>query len=294
MKKNNLKLLLTALLITTTSMVFAACSGKDNNSKDTSKGEKTQSITSLGSTALKPLVEESAKKFKEKKPKVTINVQGGGSGAGISQVSEGTVEIGNSDVPAESKLKDKEKAKELVDHKVCVIGFSIVTHKDLKVDNLTKEQIQGIFTGKYTNWKEVGGEDLKINVINRPKSSGTRATFKDTIMEDKNEKEDIGIIQDSSDAVSKSIQATKGSISYLALSYLTEEKSQGLKLLKIDGVEATKENIINKKYPFWSYEHMYTKGEPEGLTKEFLEYMMSDDNKENVEKLGYIPIGDFK
>lgn len=289
MKKNSLKLLMVSLLITTTSIVFSACDGKNN-----SKIEKTGTITSLGSTALKPLVEESAKKFKEKNPKVNINVQGGGSGAGISQVSEGTVEIGNSDVPAESKLKDKEKLKELVDHRVCAIGFSVVTHKDVKVDNLTKEQIQDIFTGKYTNWREVGGEDLAINLINRPKSSGTRATFKDRIMENKNEKEGIGIIQDSSDAVYKSVQSTKGSISYLALSYLTEEKSQGLKLLKIDNVEATKENVVNKKYPFWSYEHMYTKGQAEGLIKEFLKYIMSDGNKKTVEKLGYIPIDDFK
>lgn len=169
-----------------------------------------------------------------------------------------------------------------------------MTHKDVKVDNLTKEQIQGIFTGKYTNWKEVGGEDLQINVVNRPKSSGTRATFKDAIMGEENEKEGLGIVQDSSDAVSKSIQSTKGSISYLALSYLTEEKSQGLKLLKIDNMEASKENIINKKYPFWSYEHMYTKGEAQGLVKEFLDYMTSDDNKAVVEKLGYIPMGNLK
>lgn len=290
MKKNNLKFLIVTLLIITTSIVFAACSGKNNSSK----GEKIGTITSLGSTALKPLVEESAKKFKEKNPKVNINVQGGGSGAGISQVSEGTVEIGNSDVPAETKLKDKEKLKQLVDHKVCAIGFSVVTHKDVKVDNLTKEQIQGIFTGKYTNWKEVGEEDLQINVVNRSKSSGTRATFKDTIMGDENEKEGLGIVQDSSDAVSKSIQSTKGSISYLALSYLTEEKSQELKLLKIDNMEASKENIINKKYPFWSYEHMYAKGEAQGLVKEFLDYMTSDDNKAVVEKLGYIPMGNLK
>lgn len=94
------------------------------------------------------------------------------------------------------------------------------------------------------------GEDLQINIVNRAKSSGTRSTFKDTIMEDKNEKEGLGIIQDSSDAVYKSVQSTKGSISYIALSYLIEEKSQGLKLLKIHNAEATNENIVKKRYPF--------------------------------------------
>lgn len=92
---------------------------------------------------------------------MNINVQGGGSGAGISQVSEETVEIGNFDVLAETKLKDQDKLKELKDHKVCAIGFSVVANKDIKVDNLTKEQIQGIFTGKYVNWKEVGEKIYK-------------------------------------------------------------------------------------------------------------------------------------
>nr|WP_207714668.1 phosphate ABC transporter substrate-binding protein [Clostridium tetanomorphum] len=288
--------MIAALAITITAGVFVGCGG---NNKDTGEGKGENkisgTITSVGSTALQPLVEQSAKNFKAKYPDATINVQGGGSGAGLNQVAEGTVQIGNSDVTAESKLKDAEIVKQLADHKVCGIGFAIVTHKDVKVDSLTKEQIQGIFSGKYTNWNQVGSkENLPINVINRPKSSGTRSTFKDTLMENKDEKEGLGTIQDSSGSVEKTIESTPGSISYLALSYLTEEKRQNLKVLKIDGVDATKENIIAKKYPFWSYEHMYTKGEATGLTKAFLDYMVSDENKTLVEKLGYIPMADLK
>lgn len=295
MKTKSLKTIIAALAITMVAGAFVGCGGNNKEAENTKTGNKISgTITAVGSTALQPLVEQAAKNFKTKNPDATINVQGGGSGTGLNQVAEGSVEIGNSDVTAESKLKDKELAKQLVDHKVAAIGFSIVTHKDVKVDSLTKEQVQGIFEGKYTNWKQVGGQDLPIQVVNRPKSSGTRATFIETIMNGKNEKEGLGTTQDSSGTVEKTITSTPGSISYLALSYLTEEKRQNLKLIKIDNVEATKENIVAKKYPFWSYEHMYTKGEATGLTKAFIDYMMSDENKAVIEKLGYISANEIK
>lgn len=294
MKRKSLKTIIAALAITMVAGAFVGCGG-NKEAGETKPGNKISgTITAVGSTALQPLVEQAAKNFKTKNPDATINVQGGGSGTGLNQVAEGSVEIGNSDVTAESKLKDKEIAKQLVDHKVAAIGFAVATHKDVKVDSLTKEQIQGIFEGKYTNWKQVGGQDLPIQVVNRPKSSGTRATFIETIMDGKSEKEGLGTTQDSSGSVEKTISSTPGSISYLALSYLTEEKRQNLKLIKINNVEATKENIVAKKYPFWSYEHMYTKGEATGLTKAFIDYMMSDENKAVIEKLGYISATDIK
>lgn len=170
----------------------------------------------------------------------------------------------------------------------------MVVSKDVKVESLTKEEIKNIFEGKITNWKQVGGENKPINVINRGASSGTRATFVDTIMDGEKEKSGLGTTQDSSGAVRTSLKNTEGGISYLALSYLSENIRKDINVLKINAVEATNENIVAKKYPFWSYEHMYTKGEPKGLTKEFLNYMVSEENKETVKKLGYIPISDFK
>ncbi|MDV3427094.1 MAG: phosphate ABC transporter substrate-binding protein [Bacillota bacterium] len=275
-----------AYFLIITAAVLSGC-GKNS-------GYNTSSIIILGSTALQPLAEQTAKTFLEKNPKKTISVQGGGSGAGINQVYSGSAQIGMSDVTAMEKLKNEKRASELSDHKVCVIGFAIVTSKDVKINNLTKKQIQDIFTGKLTNWKELGGDDQPINVINRTRSSGTRAAFFNSIMDKKNEKEDLGTVQDSSGAVRTAVNANKGSISYLALSYLTKEVKSEFNVMKIDGTEASKTNIISKKYPFWAYEHMYTKGEAQGLAKEFIDYMISDENKSTVEKLGYIPISDMK
>ncbi|PRR78594.1 Phosphate-binding protein PstS 1 precursor [Clostridium liquoris] len=293
MKTKSLKAIIAALTITVFTGVLTGCGSTTEKSDENKPSSNTGTITAVGSTALQLLVQEAGKSYSTKNPGANISVQGGGSGTGINQVVEGAVQIGNSDVTAESKL-GKDKAKELVDHKVCAIGFAIVTNKDVKVDSLTKAQIADIFTGKITNWKQVGGQDLAINVVNRPKSSGTRSTFIDTIMDGKTEKEGLGTTQDSSGSVEKTITSTEGSISYLALSYLTGEKKANLKLIKIDNVEATNENIIAKKYPFWSYEHMYTKGEPAGLTKSFIDYMISDENKALVEKLGYIPMSNLK
>ncbi|WP_333859078.1 phosphate ABC transporter substrate-binding protein [Clostridium sp.] len=285
---------LATMAVVLTVGIFTGCGG--NNSKeegDKSSKEISGSITLAGSTALQPLAEQIGKTFSEKNPKVTVNVQGGGSGTGLNLVLQGTSNIGNSDVTAESKL-DADKAKQLVDHKVCAIGFAVVANPNVGVDSLTKEQIQKIFTGEITNWKDVGGSDMKINVINRTKSSGTRATFKDTVMGGKEEKEGLGTTQDSNGNVENAIKSTDGAISYLALSYLTDSVKNNVKALKIENVEASSENIISGKYPFWSYEHMYTKGEAKDVAKEYIDYVLSDENKETIKKLGYIPMNDMK
>lgn len=294
MKKKSLKIIIASLAVTFVAGAFVGCGAKEKSPSVDNKKEISGSLTLAGSTALQPLADQAGKKFSEKNPKATINVQGGGSGTGLKLVSEGTADIGNSDITAEAAKLDAQKSKELVDHKVCAIGFAVVVNKEVKVDSLTKDQIQKIFTGEITNWNQVGGDDIVINVVNRAKSSGTRATFKDTVMGGKDEKEGLGTTQDSNGNVEKGIQSTKGSISYLALSYLTDKVKESVKPLKIEGTEANEENIVAGKYTFWSYEHMYTKGEAKDLTKEFIDYMLSSENGELVKKLGYIPMSEIK
>jgi len=216
---------------------------------------------------------------------VSIQVQAGGSGTGLTQVSEGQSDIGNSDVFAEEKL-DADKAAELVDHQVAVVGMAAVVHPEVGVDNLTKQQLVDIFTGKVTNWKDLGGSDQKIQIINRPSSSGTRATFEKYALGQKSEDLQGSIQEDSSGTVRKLVGETPGAIGYLALSYLDES----IKVLKYEGVEATVDNVANGTYPVWAYEHMYTKGEPSELAKAFLDFMLSDEiQNADVVELGYIP-----
>ncbi|MED1792340.1 MULTISPECIES: phosphate ABC transporter substrate-binding protein [Brevibacillus] len=256
----------------------------NSGSTTTSPGEP---VTAVGSTALQPLVEQTAKDYMAKNQGVQIQVQGGGSGTGLSQVASGAATIGNSDIFAEEKSGIP--ANELVDHKVAVVGMAAAVSPKVKVDNLTKQQLIDIFTGKITNWKEVGGDDMKITLVNRPKSSGTRATFNKFAMDGKEEAE--GITEDSSGTVRKIIAETPGAIGYLALSYFNDT----VKALKLDGVEANAENIATNKYPVWAYEHMYTKGEPTGNAKAFLEYILSDEvQKKTITDLGFLPITDMK
>ena len=173
----------------------------------------------------------------------------------------------------------------MVDHKVCTITMAPVVNKDLGVKDLTTTQLTDIFTGKTTNWKEVGGPDEKIVLVTRPSSSGTRALFKTWALGGAEEASNQSLETDDSGTLLQTVSQNKGAIGYVALSYLVgKDKVQPV---AIDGVEPTLENTYNGKYKVWGYEHMYTKGEPDKVTKAFLDYMMSDKFAGDLEKMGY-------
>ncbi|MGF2110065.1 phosphate-binding protein [Enterococcus sp. DIV0755f] len=284
------------LLFFATGLLLAGCGsgGASTESSQASGGSSSGAasnenveILAVGSTALQPLVEAAGESFSADNPNYTITVQGGGSGTGLSQVETGAVTIGNSDVFADEK--DGVDASKLVDHKVAVVGMAPVVNKDAGVTDLSQQELIDIFTGKVKNWSELGGADQEISVINRASGSGTRATFEkwgldgaETIQTQE---------QDSSGTVRKIVAETPGAISYLALSYLDDS----IQALSLDGVEATPENIADNKWPIWSYEHMYTNGEPDANVKAFLDYIMTDDVQQGIViELGYLPITDMK
>lgn len=284
------------LLFFATGLLLAGCGsgGASTESSQASGGSSSGAasnenveILAVGSTALQPLVEAAGESFSADNPNYTITVQGGGSGTGLSQVEAGAVTIGNSDVFADEK--DGVDASKLVDHKVAVVGMAPVVNKDAGVTDLSQQDLIDIFTGKVKNWSELGGADQEISVINRASGSGTRATFEkwgldgaETIQTQE---------QDSSGTVRKIVAETPGAISYLALSYLDDS----IQALSLDGVEATPENIADDKWPIWSYEHMYTNGEPDANVKAFLDYIMTDDVQQGIViELGYLPITDMK
>ncbi len=201
------------------------------------------SITASGSTALQPLVDAVAKKYVAACAGSTVSVQGGGSGTGLTQVLQGAVQIGDSDVTADSKLKPEE-ASQLADHVVARQGWVMVLNKGVTgVTNLTTQQATDIWTGKVTNWKDVGGNDQVITLIFRPASSGTRSTFKKIVLN--NATEATGgqtLTEDSNGAVTAAVKTTPGATSVIGFVYFDQAKAD-ITGLQLDGVDASVDNM---------------------------------------------------
>ncbi len=249
------------------------------------------SITAAGSTALQPLVDAAGKQYVAACPGAAVNVNGGGSGTGLTQVLQGAVQIGDSDIFAEEKLQPAD-ASQLVDHQVVRQGFVMVTNPGVTgVTNLTAQQATDIWTGKTTNWKDVGGPDQPIVLIIRPASSGTRATFRRIVLGGATEASGQALTEDSNGAIATAVTNTPGSTSYIGFAYYQSNKS-GLNALQLDGVDASLANMGNGTYKLQAIGHMYTKGTPSGLTAAFIDYMLSPAVQDVLApSLYYAPIG---
>lgn len=223
-------------------------------------------------------------------PDVSVSGSGNGSGKGLTAVAAGTVTIGNSDVFAETKLERPGQEPRRPRGRRC--GHGPVVSKNVTVDDLSLEQLKGIFSGQITNWKEVGGDDATIVVLNRKAGSGTRATFEAAVFGDEavDFKGDAEL--DKSGDVQTQMGSTDNAISYLDFSHFDDSKFNAI---KVEGVEPKSANVTDDSFKIWATEHMYCAKDADEATKAFLEFMLSDDVQGKlVEEQGFIPVSAMK
>ena len=228
-----------------------------------------------------PLVKQAAQDYETAFPNARVSVSGGGSRVGITQAAQKGADIGDSDILAPEEPS-------LVDHHVAVATFAVIVNGQAGVTHLTHAQIRDVFTGKITNWKGVGGVDQPISIINRPRSSGTRAVFVSNVMGGAQPLE-AGMTEDSSGTVAAQVAQTPGAASYVSTSYVRDST---IAKIVIDGVAPTVANVISGRYKFWSYEHMFTKGKPTKAAAAFIAYVANDTTALN--NLGFIPVAKMK
>ncbi len=244
------------------------------------------SITANGSTALQPLATKVAALYQGKCSGGQVNVGPGGSKVGLSNAESGSAQVGDSDVFASSSQSD------LVDHQVAVVVFALAVNPDVTgVTTLSSSQISDIYTGKDSNWNQVGGPNLPIVAVERPASSGTRATFRNYVLNGQIEKPASGksLTVDSTGTVVQTIEQTNGAIGYITTGAASTEGSK-LVVLNIDGVAPSSSTVSDNSYKFWNIEHMYTKGDATGLAAAFINYMGSSDAKAAADSLKFIQI----
>lgn len=249
-------------------------------------------IVIAGSTALLPLTQQAAKEFKKANPKVSISVSGSSSIAGPQSVMKGSATIGASDWDATTAVAGFDAFTELKAHKIAVIPFATIVHKSNTVQNLTSKQLQDIYGGKITNWKEVGGKDAEIVVVNRKHGSGTRVNYQmkalnnSSFMTKGNYKE-VG----KSGEMLSAVESNPNAIGYVDLAYV----KGNVKSISYNGVPATIDNVIKGKYPVWGYGYLLTKGEPKGADAEFIKFMQSSKFQNgSVKTLKFIAISQMK
>jgi phosphate transport system substrate-binding protein len=281
---------------------FAGIGCVDKNNEDAGTAEETsnasestgikQSIIVKGSDTLLPLSQAEAEEFMLKNLDQSVTVIGGGSGVGIAALIDGEVEI----AMASRSMKDseieeaKQKGINPVETVIGWDGIAVVVNPENAVTQLTFEQLKAIYDGNVSNWKDVGGEDAKITVISRDSSSGTYEYFKEEVLEGREYRQNA-LVQPATGAIVQEIAQNKGAIGYIGYAYL----DTSVKALALDGgegsfVPATEEKILSGEYPLARQLYYYTDGEPQGLAKQFIDYVMSEEGQAIVSEVGYFPV----
>lgn len=270
------------------SLVTSAFAAKDKNS-----------IQIKGSDTMVNLAQAWAEKYMEKNPTDFVAVTGGGSGTGISSLISGTCDITMSSRNIKVKEIDlaKQKGVNPYEIKVALDGLAVVVHPGNPVSRLTIEQLAGIFSGKITNWKEVGAEDKKIVVLSREVNSGTHVYFKEHVLRrnDPNSQEEFApgaLMLSSSQAIADEVANNSNSIGYYGMGYISPKQKAIAVALdgKSEYITPTVENVVSGKYPISRPLFFYSDKEPCGVVKNFIDFALSREGQDIVVKTDFVPI----
>ncbi len=247
----------------------------------------TGSISADGSSAIKALIQKAADEYQAKCPGATITVAATNSSTGVTKAAAGTVDIGDSDIPA--TLVQGVDASTIVDHPVAIVLFAVVVNSGAGVTSLTLDQVRSIFSGQTTNWSQVGGANLPISVFERTPGSGTRFTFDKDVMGTTNEMTNPAQIVNTTQTLVTAMASAPGAVTYLTNSSVTP--ASGLIAVKIGGVGPSASTVADGSYPFFSHEHCFTKAQPSLLALSFLQYVRGDAFQTgSLTTLKYLPL----
>ena len=248
-------------------------------------GRRTLVLT--GSTTVLPIAQLCAEKFMDQHPDVNISVRGGGSGVGIAALIDGTCDIAMASRPMKTKELKSARGKGINPLATVIAkdGIAIIVHPSNPLSEITLAQLKDIYTGKISNWKDVGGKPGKIVVISRDVASGTFEVFKKIVLKGAKTRADALMLA-SNKAVATTVEKTPGAIGYVGLGYISSK----VKALAVDGVEPTKETVVSGKYKLARPLYLYTDGKPTGLAKEFIDFVLSPEGQKIVDKIGFVPV----
>ncbi|GHT39671.1 phosphate ABC transporter substrate-binding protein [Bacteroidia bacterium] len=246
-----------------------------------------------GSDTVLPLSQKEAENYMKANPAKTVIVTGGGSGVGISALIEGTTDIAQSSrkMKFDEKQKIQEGGKTVKEVIIAYDALAVIVNPANKVKNLTREQLEGIFTGKITNWKEVGGDDVKIIPYSRETSSGTYEFFKESVLKNKNYKNGI-LSMPATGAIVQSVSQTKGAIGYVGLAYLNKDiKALGVSYDKGKTVvEPSIATAKNGTYPIVRPLYFYYTTQSEKTVRPFIDYVLSTAGQKTVSEIGFVTL----
>jgi len=244
-------------------------------------GGNSAAFVIAGSTSVQPYVEVLVEEYAILYPEKLIDVQGGGSSAGIQAVESHTAQIGMSS----RNLRDTEEY--LWNERIAKDGLAIIINPENPVSDLTLEQIRGIYEARYTNWSQLGGTDARIHIITREEGSGTRSAFEELVMEERRITP-RAIVQDSNGAVRQLVADDPNSIGFISLG-LVDIGERPVKALRINGVAATRNNVLNGDYELFRSFLFVSLEEPTGSAMLFIEFIRSPEGQKIMAEEGLIP-----